>query len=297
LCCSLLVLASSQQHQQQQQQQRGEGLTSADFYTMVEDLVAGRDYYELLEVSPEQASQPRELKKAFRALTLRWHPDKNPSPDAAARFSRVVFAFDILSDPVKKSQYDAMRTRGIPWHEIYYGRYAHRYGVPQHDVRWVIFWLVFTVTVLHYAYRRHRYNLILSRVKQTATYKHRQAQLKVASGKGVDQKRRKQLQDRNSKSAMESEPEVKLMGIRPPGWRDLVVVRLVLLPWTVGKYTFFFLRWLFWYKLLRQTPPPPDLRELMRERLGLSPAEYDEWEREMKEKQARAMKYTQRRYK
>jgi len=72
LCCSLLVLASSQQHQQQQQQQRGEGLTSADFYTMVEDLVAGRDYYELLEVSPEQASQPRELKKAFRALTLRW---------------------------------------------------------------------------------------------------------------------------------------------------------------------------------------------------------------------------------
>lgn len=156
------------------------------------------------------------------------------------------------------------------------------------------------VTVLHYAYRRHRYYLILSRIKKmNPTYRHRQAQLRAASGRSVDTTKKKK---KNKKGAEEEkqndepeqddmEPEIKLMGIRPPGWRDLVVVRLALLPWTIARWTFFLLRWIFWYKLLRKTPPPVDYREMIRERLGLSKAEFEEWEREMKAKQERANRY------
>jgi len=274
--------------------------SSSDFYQLVEDVVAGRDYYAFLELTPEQASEPAELKKAFRTLTRRWHPDKNPSAEAAERFRQVVFAYDILSNPAKKEHYDTLRTKGIPWHEKYYGRYAHRYGAPEHDIRWVIFWLITTVTALHYAYRRHRYQLILSKVKQTPTYRHRQAQLRAASAAASassSAKKRKKAAKQEAQPVAaepEEEPEVKLMGIRPPGWRDLVVVRLVMLPYTLGWLLFRLARWAVWYKLLGHTPPPVDMREVMRERLGLTQPEFDEWEREMKEKQEKAAKYSRR---
>jgi hypothetical protein len=279
--------------------------TSSDFYQMVEDVVAGRDYYAFLEVTPEQANEPSELKKAFRTLTRRWHPDKNPSAEAADRFRQVVFAYDILSNPAKKDHYDTLRTKGIPWHEKYYGRYAHRYGAPEHDVRWVLFWLITTVTVLHYAYKRHRYYLILSKVKLTPTYRHRQAQLRAnlaansaASSSSSSKKRKKSKQEAAAAAAAavpeEEEPEVKLMGIRPPGWRDLVVVRLVMLPYTLGHLLFRLGRWLVWYKLLGHAAPEVDKRDIMRDRLGLTQEEFDEWEQEMKEKQEKAAKYTRR---
>lgn len=152
------------------------------------------------------------------------------------------------------------------------------------------------VTVLHYAYRKHRYNLIMSRIKLNPTYRHRQAQLLAASGRSVDSTTKKRKKDKAKKAPQPAaapeeaneeesiEPEVRLMGLRPPGWRDLVVVRLVLLPWTIGRALFFLLRWIFWYKLLRKTPPPLDYREMLRERLGLSKEEFEDWEREMKRK-------------
>jgi hypothetical protein len=156
------------------------------------------------------------------------------------------------------------------------------------------------VTALHYAYRRHRYQLILSKVKQTPTYRHRQAQLRAASAAASassSAKKRKKAAKQEAQPVAaepEEEPEVKLMGIRPPGWRDLVVVRLVMLPYTLGWLLFCLARWAVWYKLLGHAPPPVDMREVMRERLGLTPAEFEEWEREMKEKQEKAAKYARR---
>jgi hypothetical protein len=147
--------------------------------------------------------------------------------------------------------------------------------------------------------------LILSRVKLNPTYRHRQAQLRAASGASVDgsssgkrgkKNAAKQASAEVAPVAPEDEPEVKLMGIRPPGWRDLVVVRLVLLPWTLGCMLYHLLELLFRYYLRGKRPPPVDRRELLRQRLGLSQAEFDEWEREMKEKEEKAARYNNRRY-
>jgi hypothetical protein len=157
------------------------------------------------------------------------------------------------------------------------------------------------VTALHYAYRRHRYYLILSRVKMNPTYRHRQAQLRAASGEGSSSGKRGKKNAKQASAEVapvppEEEPEVKLMGISPPGWRDLVVVRLVLLPWTLGCMLYGLLELLFRYYLRGKSPPPVDRRELLRQRLGLSQEEYDEWEREMKEKEEKAARYNNRRY-
>lgn len=63
------------------------------------------DHYETLGVARDAA--PEEIKKAYRRLARELHPDVNPSPEAAERFKDVTHAYDTLSDPQRRRQYDA----------------------------------------------------------------------------------------------------------------------------------------------------------------------------------------------
>lgn len=74
--------------------------------------VQKRDYYEVLGVSKEAA--PDEIKKAFRQLAFKYHPDKNPdNPEAELAFKEVSEAYDVLSDRNKRELYDAYGHAGL----------------------------------------------------------------------------------------------------------------------------------------------------------------------------------------
>ncbi len=72
-----------------------------------------RDYYEILGIH-KNASET-EIKKAYRRLAMKWHPDKNPEnhDEASEKFKEATEAYEVLSDPQKRAAYDQYGFAGV----------------------------------------------------------------------------------------------------------------------------------------------------------------------------------------
>ena len=74
-------------------------------------MVSERDFYEVLGV--ERGASDAEIKRAFRKLAQQWHPDVNQEGEAQERFKEVNEAYQVLSDPQRRQQYDMFGRAGV----------------------------------------------------------------------------------------------------------------------------------------------------------------------------------------
>ena len=74
--------------------------------------MAKRDYYEVLGLNRD--AEDEAIKKAYRKLAMKWHPDRNPdNPKAEEHFKEAKEAYEILSDPEKRAAYDRYGHAGV----------------------------------------------------------------------------------------------------------------------------------------------------------------------------------------
>lgn len=71
----------------------------------------GKDYYKILGIA--KTAKDDEIKKAYRKMALRYHPDKNKTIGAEEKFKEVAEAYEVLSDKKKRDIYDRYGEEGL----------------------------------------------------------------------------------------------------------------------------------------------------------------------------------------
>ena len=90
-----------------------------------------KDYYKILGVA--ESATADDIKKSYRKLAMQYHPDKNAGDkDAEQKFKEIAEAYEHLSDPNKKIQYDTRR-KGGPAYDSFFGPNAGGFGMGEKD--------------------------------------------------------------------------------------------------------------------------------------------------------------------
>ncbi|KAL8691897.1 MAG: hypothetical protein Q9218_002965 [Villophora microphyllina] len=103
-------------------------LSTILFLALLPLVLCAEDFYKLLGI--EKSASERDIKKAYRTLSKKWHPDKNPGDDSAKqKFVSIADAYDALSDPASRRIYDQYGHEGLAQHR----QQASGGGRQQHD--------------------------------------------------------------------------------------------------------------------------------------------------------------------
>ncbi|KAF8485941.1 DnaJ-domain-containing protein [Russula ochroleuca] len=90
-------------------------------------LISAADLYKVLDL--DRSASEQDIKKAYKRLSRKYHPDKNHEPDAENRFVEVAHAYEILSDSTKRQIYDRHGEEGLKAHEGGQHQYANPFDM------------------------------------------------------------------------------------------------------------------------------------------------------------------------
>jgi len=90
-------------------------------------LITAADLYKVLDL--DKSASEHDIKKAYKRLSRKYHPDKNHEPDAESKFVEVAHAYEILSDTTKRQIYDRHGEEGLKAHEGGQHQYANPFDM------------------------------------------------------------------------------------------------------------------------------------------------------------------------
>lgn len=231
-----------------------------------------------------QESGPIPIKRAYRRLATEWHPDKNPHPDAKMLFQKYANAYEVLSNPAMRKQYNYLLEHPMmfPMHFLMFSKAKY---APKSDVRFVFVLILLGISGVQYLFAMQRYNNVLKQIKGSPQYVEQLKQLMSgpakSNSKGGSSKRRESTKASDyeeKKAAAEETLMAEIANLLPPApsARTTIAFTLFTLPLTSYQSVLFNIAWFFKFTILRSAYGPAEHALLTR--LAADISEF-EWER------------------
>eukprot|EP01135_Chromosphaera_perkinsii_P003961 Nk52_evm4s265 gene=Nk52_evmTU4s265 len=238
--------------------------------------------YDVLGVKSDATKA--EIRRAYRKLSLEFHPDKNPGDEEAAKnFTKIATAYEILRDDGQREDYDYMVANPNE-HYLHHWRYYKRRTAAKVNVWLVVVVSLAIVSVLQYFSTQSKYNTGLRYM--TRNPKIRAKLVRLVEEKGM-QKELKAARKRG-----QSEEEKILVGLLEsdckhayvkPEWKNTVGVQTLLLPYTAIAYAIWYVKWYYKHTYLGEPYNDEEKEYLTRKALGMSVVIWghlEDWEKE-----------------
>ncbi|KAK3238748.1 hypothetical protein CYMTET_51264, partial [Cymbomonas tetramitiformis] len=215
--------------------------------------------YDLLGVKADATD--KEIKKAYRKLSLQYHPDKNSEPGALEIFKKFANAYEMVGNEERRKEYDyALEHPEM----MLYNRYRYYRAEVQTDWRLVVTFFVIVTSICQHLYWKSSYKQAIEHAKSTPIYRNRLRALELeqaqadssTSKKGAKTKGKGDvaIKKEHTEAAHEAlELQLNIVGgFSKPDWKDILVVQLFLFPANCGKYVWWCLLWVMNYQLLKR---------------------------------------------
>jgi len=198
--------------------------------------------YELLGVEKDAGGIT--IKRSYRKLATEWHPDKNPDPRAKELFQKYANAYEVLSSPEMRDNYDYLLDHPYEF-PMHFMRFSRAKYVPKTDLRAVLIIAVLSLSAVQFFFLKSKYEISVKSIKASPRY---QEQLKKmmaeefkvgvkktgGSAKNLAKAGRGDKAD-DAKKAAEAklEEEVVNVLVQPPKYQDTLAWYIFVLPLTI----------------------------------------------------------------
>lgn len=266
------------------------------FYTtdarLLDGIYCGQENcYDVVQVTRE--STKSEISKSYRKLARLYHPDlhrgKEAKLEAEEKFKALANAYEILKDDESRADYDYMLDNPDEYYAHYY-RYYKRRVAPKVDVRIVILVTISIISVVQYYSAWQRYESAITYFSTIPKYRNKAQDIAKQEGLLPDQTKRGGKKQKVSKDDVEQiikkviENKMDIKGAyAKPKISDLVWVQLIILPYTLALYIYWYISWMWRHSILKQPYNDEEKLYIIRKYLKMGQQQFDSQDDEKKQ--------------
>ncbi|XP_059052975.1 dnaJ homolog subfamily C member 25 homolog [Achroia grisella] len=258
---------------------------------LLEGIYCGKvNCYDVLGVTREATKN--EIAKNYRQLAKKHHPDLHRTEEAKKlaeeKFKEIATAYEILRDDEERADYDYMLDNPQEYYAHYY-RYYRRRMAPKVDVRIVISVIITLISIIQYYSAWSKYDTAIKYFMTVPKYRNKaldiaKAEIKDQQGKKNKKSKaeQKEEQDRIIRRVIEENMDIKGAYAKPEVV-DILWVQLIILPYTIVYYIYWYLRWFWKFTILKQPYGEEEKMYLIRKYMKLGKHQFNALDDEEKE--------------